>query len=99
MDVINIPRTLDEKDRILFFTVQEILAFLGGFGIGIVFKVPVMGLAFGGGLFFFARWIKRQGYADVIANYLYWYVPTHRMGLLSYKLEGTPPSAIKQWTG
>ena len=99
MEPVYIPRSLDEKERILFLHLYELIVFIGGFGLGIVFRVPMLGLFIGVGGFVLCRFLKRRGVLDVLANVLYWYLPPAGMKMLQYKLEGTPPSAFRLMTG
>ena len=99
MEPVYVPRLLDEKDRILIFSLYELLAFVGGFGLGIVFRMPVLGIGFGIVALLFSRWMKRNGYMDTFINVLYWHISEKGMSILRFKLEGTPRSAYRQMTG
>jgi len=99
MEPIYIPRSLDEKERILFLHMYEIIVFVAGFGIGITFKVPMLGLMIGVVGFALCRYLKRKGLLDVLANFLYWYLPPWGMSVVQFKLQGTPPSSFRIMTG
>lgn len=99
MEEIRIPRLLDEKERILFLHLYELCLFIGGLFAGIFLKVPFFGLVLGISLFGMCRYMKRKGMIDKIGNYCYWHFPEWMMGVLQYKLEGTPPNYLGRFSG
>ena len=94
-----IPRFLDEKERLLFFSMNELIAFIFVFGIGIAVQLAVFGLIGGAGAVVLTRWLKRKGYLEILVYYLYWYFPPWILVAVRIELKGTPPSAYRMLTG
>lgn len=99
MDQEYIPRFLDEKERLLFFSMNELIAFIFVFGVGIAVQLAGFGLLGGIGAIILTRWLKRKGYLDVLVYYIYWFFPSWILKIVRIDLNGTPPSAYRMLTG
>lgn len=99
MEEIQIPRLLDEKERVLFLHMYEVVVLIGGIGFGIVLKIPLIGVLIGFALFGLCRRLKSKGLLDIIGILLYWYLPAGMLAFLRIKLEGTPPNYLTRFSG
>lgn len=99
MEMEYIPRFLDEKERLLFFSMNELIAFIFVFGVGIAIQMAAIGLIGGIGAVLLTRYLKRKGYLEILTYFLYWYFPPWILTVLRIEIKATPPSAYRVLTG
>ena len=78
----HIPSTLDEPEKMAFWTVDEFVILIGCMGLGIVFGRFVEGIIAGFlGVHLIKRFKKGES-LNVLRHALYWYAPS---GLFAFK--------------
>lgn len=89
-----IPRYLDEPERVLFWTMDELLILLVPIFVGIACDFAALGLFVGiAGVALYSRLKARIG-EHFFSGVLYWYLPPW----LS-RFKATPPSYIREYIG
>lgn len=89
-----IPRHLDDPEKIGFWTIDEAIAMVGPFALGIVFKSIMIGIVGGLVCYFALKKIKGGGRENVALYAFYWHLPSRLLGL-----RFTPASFKRRLTG
>lgn len=94
MDKYYIPRYLDEPLKIVFLTIDEIIALVVPILSGLfLFNAPVIGLILGSGLVLLLKTIKGNEGHYFIYHLAYWHLPQ------IIKFRSTPPSHVREILG
>ncbi|MFN7097091.1 MAG: type IV conjugative transfer system protein TraL [Gammaproteobacteria bacterium] len=89
-----IPQYLDEPERILLWTVDEALAFIVPFMVGLLVGYQTTGLVLGAiSMIAIKKFKSHQGQAHY-RRWLYWYFPSRLANV-----KATPPSEIREYLG
>ncbi|MEL7042491.1 MAG: type IV conjugative transfer system protein TraL [Pseudomonadota bacterium] len=81
-DRYRIPSTLDDPEKMAFWTIDEFCVLIGGFAIGIVFSRFVEGIIAGFIGVQLLKRFKRGESLNILRYALYWIAPS---GLFSFK--------------
>lgn len=94
LDKHYMPRYLDDPYKIAYFTIDEVIALLIPFFLGLlIFNSPLYGLIIGGFCVALIKKIKGQEGHYFIYHLAYWYFPQ------LIKFRSTPPSHIREVLG
>jgi conjugal transfer pilus assembly protein TraL len=85
-----IPKTLDEPEKLLFFTYQEISMLMFPTIVGISMDHVLTGMLAGALIFFIYRKINPASKGYSVTHLVYWYFPDWCI-----KLNFLPPSCIR----
>jgi len=94
-----IPRFLDEPEKMMFFSIQEIGVFILLFGTGVAIQLALFGLFLAILGVIGVKYLKRNGFLEVIFYYLYWYFPSRVLRMMQIQIDGLPPSAYRVMSG
>ena len=97
--MIAVPRFRMEPDRILIFKMSELFVLILGFGIGVVFRMVLIGLVIGIVLFIASRRLSKMGLMHKVMDYVYWYSPAWLLRICRFEFKGLPPSSCRVMTG
>jgi len=93
-DKYQIPKYLDDPFKIVLFTLDEFLALVIPFFIGLwVFDFPICGSIVGAIMVFALKKIKGERGHYYLYHLMYWYLPPLR------KFRSTPPSHMRDFLG
>ena len=90
---IPIPIFLNEPDKIIFWTWQEVFLFLGIFFLVWVLCSFFLGMLLGVGAIKLLRTLQNSSVGDLTTVGMYWFLPTQN----SFK--ALPPSYIREFMG
>jgi len=89
-----VPQYLDEPERFLVFTADELVAVVGPLAICTVLLNFAVGLAISGCAFVALRKLKQGGGLHRLLWILYWHAPADVL-----RLKGAPPSHLRELAG
>lgn len=81
-DIYRIPATLDEPEKMAFWTIDEFIILIGGFMVGILFSRFVEGILAGFAGVYAIKKFKRGESLNILRYGLYWIAPS---GIFSFK--------------
>ena len=90
---IPIPVFLNEPEKVIFWTWQEVAWFLGLFFLVWILCSFLLGLALGIGMVKLLRWMQKSPWGDLTKIGVYWFLPTKN----SFKT--FPASYIREFMG
>ena len=70
-----IPKSLDDPDVLMFFTMSELSLFIGVIALGMLFKIFIFGLIAGILFMVGIKQVKSRFGSDQVMMLLYWYMP------------------------
>lgn len=90
-DKFKIPSTLNDPEKVAFWTIDEFFLLMGGFILGIVFSRFIEGIGIGFVCVYLIKKFKRGESLNIIRYAIYWYAPSSlfdfKRTLHSYKRE------------
>jgi len=91
-DAVYIPRLLDERERILFFSTYEVASIFGGLMFGQASGQWILALILCVFLFFVTRRADQRGFFDTVGYYCYWYMPAALLKIIQMNYFVKAPS-------
>jgi len=91
MEAYQIPKRLDEPERLAFWTLDEALVLIAPIGIGMIAGWMATGVVLGVGFYLALRKLKGNGSANLARFVLYWFLPP----VFGFRV--TPPSAVRRY--
>lgn len=71
-----IPKKIDAPEKILLWTLDEVLSFIIPFFLGVALNQSTSGILIGVGSFIFWKMFKGSSSPAVLMGVLYWYLPS-----------------------
>jgi type IV conjugative transfer system protein TraL len=90
---VPIPLFLNEPDKIIFWTWNEVAWFLGVFFLVWILYSFLLGLLLGVGLIKLLRWMQKSPLGDLTKVGIYWFLPSQKGSQIF------PPSYIREYLG
>lgn len=98
-EAVYIPRLLDARERILFFSTFEVVSVFGGLMVGQLSDQWLLAMVVGISSFIGVRKLDQKGYFDTVGYYAYWYFPDSLLKLLQMNYFEKAPSHVRELTG
>ncbi|WP_140846674.1 type IV conjugative transfer system protein TraL [Paracoccus sp. FO-3] len=93
-NVVKIEQRLQEQSRILLFPVDEGLALLLPFGVGVALQAALAGMILGAASYVLWKRLKGDGGLERMLALLYWYLPREAGPVRAW-----PDSSVTMWRG
>ena len=94
MDKYSVPAFLDEPERFGLWTIDELVALVGPFAVGIITQYVIIGIVASAGGWWALRKAKAGRAASWVLHMAYWHLPSTVTGIRC-----VPPSHIRLMAG
>lgn len=98
-EVLDVPRYLEQPEKLLFFTLPQIACAIGPFAILLVVQQAILGLCLSALVIVLSRWLKKKGALETVKYTGYRLLPFWALRVFGVSLRATPPSSLNVLAG